>query len=270
MARKVACSGATASPLAPLSTSPAKSNEPLEAERRPPHPRSCPLANASPKLFPPSEYAVIRDSALMNRPHISLNFAISADGKISSSSGKASGWTSEADSQRLKLLRESADALLVGRGTLVADRMTLTAPQNPLRCVISRGGEFDPAHPLFQTPGGTIHLLGSEQPPTPIPGSSAHRGTLPAFITTLYRDLGVERLHCEGGGQLVHELAALDLIDEIHLTWAGHTLFGGRSAPGITGSPGAFLPESRHFELSHFEPRQEIGECFLSYRRVAG
>ena len=203
----------------------------------------------------------------MDRPHLSVNFAVSLDGKITSVGHRPSGWTSADDLARLKALRQDADALLVGRGTLEADRMTLTAPQNPLRCVVSRSGRFDPSHPLFHTPGGPIHLLGTRESPTGIPGTIAHRGPLLDFIENLHR-LGVRRLHCEGGGSLVRELAELDLVDEIHLTWAAHTVFGGREAPGLLGPPGDFLPASRSYELVHFEPHPHLAEAFLTYRRT--
>ena len=201
-------------------------------------------------------------------PSLSINLALSADGKISSPSGKASGWTSEADFARLKQLREKADALLVGRGTLESDRMTLRAPQNPLRCVVSRQGRFSSSHPLFQSQGGPIHLLGTETPPEPVGDATLHHSDLPTFLSELAAEHGVGHVHCEGGGQLIHELAALDLIDEIHLTWAGHTFFGGTKSPGATGLPGDFLPASRHLKLTHFEPREDLGECFLTYQRV--
>lgn len=204
----------------------------------------------------------------MTRPHISLNFAISADGKITSVAGKASGWTSEEDSQRLKKLREGADAIMVGRGTLEADRMTMSAPHQPLRCVVSRSGQFDTGHPLFHSEGGEIHLLAAEPVEIDASGITLHCGSLATFLETLHVHHEVARLHCEGGGELVRELAELDAIDEIHLTWAGHHLYGGRTAPGITGLPGDFLPASRQFELQHFEPREDLGECFLSYGRA--
>ncbi|MGL4402031.1 MAG: RibD family protein, partial [Luteolibacter sp.] len=98
----------------------------------------------------------------MALPRISTNLAISADGKISSSPPRPSGWTSRADHARLLELRGNADAILVGRGTLEADRMTLTVPGKlvqPLRCVVSRNGVLDPAHPIFTKQGGGIHLL---------------------------------------------------------------------------------------------------------------
>jgi riboflavin biosynthesis pyrimidine reductase len=144
--------------------------------------------------------------------------------------------------------------------------MTMKAPGDPWRCVVSRGGGFDPAHPLFHTPGGPVHLLVTEGGAPDIPGATVHTASLAAFLETLAVE-GIRRVHCEGGGQLVFALAELDAIDEIHLTWAGHTLFGGREAPTLSGVPGGFLPATREYELTAFEPRPESGECFLSYRR---
>lgn len=203
----------------------------------------------------------------MSRPTLSINFALSADGKISSAQKRPSGWTSKEDHARLLELRKNADALMVGRGTLEKDRMTMKAPHHPLRCVVSRGGDFDPEHPLFHTPGGPIHLLATAGKCREIAGAILHHGSLEHFLTEL-ADLGVRHVHCEGGGELVFALLEHDLVDEIHLTWAGHKLFGGREAPTISGVPGEFLPASRQFELTEFDPRPEIGECFLSYRRV--
>ncbi len=202
----------------------------------------------------------------MPRPFLSINLALSADGKISSAARSPSGWTSAEDHERLRGLRKGADALLVGRGTLEADRMTMTAPENPWRCVVSRTGRFDPTHPLFHAPGGPVHLLATEGEPAAIPGTTTHRGSLADFLEELAA-AGIRHAHCEGGGELIRALAELDAIDEIHLTWAGHTLFGGREAPTATGIPADFLPASRGYELMEFDPRPAAGECFLSYRR---
>ncbi len=202
----------------------------------------------------------------MIRPLVSINLALSADGKISSVAKRPSGWTSKDDHARLLELRKGADALLVGRGTLENDRMTMKTPGDPLRCVVSRGGNFDPGHPLFHTQGGAIHLLVTEGDAPEIDGATVHTGSLATFLET-QAGLGVRRIHCEGGGELVFALSELDAIDEIHLTWAGHTLFGGREAPTLSGIPGNFLPASREYELTEFDPRPETGECFLSYRR---
>lgn len=204
----------------------------------------------------------------MQRPRVSTNLAISADGKISSVRRIASGWTSRKDHARLLALRENADALLIGRGTLEADRMTLTSPGNPLRCIVSRSGVMDADHPVFKKSGGAIHLLVTgEFTGRKIPGVTVHRNSLTEFLGILARDFHVGHLHCEGGGQLVHALAEMDAIDEFHMTLAGHTLFGGLGAPTATGMPGDFLPKSVEFRVSHFEPMTDEGECFLSYTR---
>lgn len=208
----------------------------------------------------------------MPRPWVSTNLAVSADGKISSVTRLPASWTSAADHARLLELRGSADALLIGRGTLETDRMTLTVPTKtvqPLRCIVSRSGAVSPDHPVFRTPGGSIHLLATESPNHP-PGLPAtlHHQSLADFLQTLASSHGVKHLHCEGGGILIGALARLDAIDEFHLTLAGHTLFGGLSAPTATGLPEGFLPQSRDFEISRFDPSRETGECFLTYRRL--
>ncbi len=210
------------------------------------------------------------EAEAMEKPWISVNFAISADGKISSVTRRPSGWTSQADHQRLLELRNGVDALLVGKGTLVADAMTMTVPGNgkqPLRCIISRSGELDREHPVFLKPGGEIHFCVAGDGVVDAPGATVHRGSLEEFLKTLATELAVHHLHCEGGGELVSELMALDAIDEFHLTLAGHTLFGGADAPTVAGLPGRFPGMSLDFEISRFQPVTETGECFLSYRR---
>lgn len=208
----------------------------------------------------------------MARPWISCNLAVSADGKISSAGHRPSTWTSARDHERLLTLRRPAQALLVGRGTLETDQMTLTVPGNalqPLRCIVSRHGKLSPSHPVFQRAGGEIHLLVTETPELQEPiAATIHQDTLEGFLKTLHAAYHVRHLHCEGGGQLIRSLAEIDAIDEFHLTLAGHTLLGGYRSPTASGLPGDFLSASRTFELSHFEPVADTGECFLSYRRV--
>jgi riboflavin biosynthesis pyrimidine reductase len=208
----------------------------------------------------------------MQRPWISTNLAISGDGKISSFPPQPSGWTSAADHARLLELRANADALLVGRGTLEADRMTMTVPgksRQPLRCIVSQQGEINPGHPVFSKPGGAIHLLVTGDSVGPVASEiTVHRQSLRGFLHTLASEYRIQRLHCEGGGKLIRALAELDVIDEFHLTLAGHILFGGIQAATATGVPAGFLPNSLDFRLTHFEPQPLTGECFLTYKRA--
>ena len=214
----------------------------------------------------------------MTRPTVLINFAITADGKVSTVNRDPARFTSKLDLERLLEIRGRADALLVSRATLEADNMSMSIPaelhppRQPLRCIASRSGSFDLTHKAFHSPGGALHLLATEAPedydasPYEAAGTIVHRTSLQEFLHTLTEHHGVDTLLCEGGGTLVRALAALDAIDEVHLTWAGHTLFGGAQAPTITGSPGEHLPTSLEFELTHFEPLPN-GECFLSYHR---
>jgi len=207
--------------------------------------------------------------------NIILNFAISADGKIGTKQKDASKFTSQKDLERLWAIRMRADALMVGRGTLEADHMSMTIPEHchpdrqPLRLIISRQGQFDLSHKVFHTPhGGAIHLLGTEQAPSAeLEGVTTHHQSLASFLTHCEQQLGIQTLLCEGGGELVRSLAELGVISEINLTIAGHTLIGGAEAPGILGNVMSHLPASQHFQITHFEPL-ETGECFLTYQRV--
>jgi riboflavin-specific deaminase-like protein len=206
----------------------------------------------------------------MPRPWISCNLAVSADGKITSTQKQSSTWTSAADHARLISLRQKADALMIGRGTLDADRMSLTVPgksPQPLRCVVSQHGNLSPEHPVFHTPGGAIHILTTDGGnPNPQLPATFHHLSLMEFLKTLSKTHGVNHLHCEGGGQLIRSLAEMDAIDEFHITLAGHTIWGGQKAPTATGLLETFLPQARSLEISHFEPHPESGECFLSFR----
>ncbi len=218
--------------------------------------------------------------------YISANIAMSADAKISTRSYTPARFTSQRDSQRLLELRKDKDALLVGRGTLLADTMTMRVPdqsQQPLRCIVSRSSPIPSDHPILQSKGGLILLCHTEaKTPTERTGMTDttnnsltrettlqhYSGSLPAFLHHLEDQHGVKTLHCEGGGMLLKSLLALDLLDELHLTLAAHTLFGGKEAPTLTGQIGDYLATSQHFILSHFEPTSD-SECFLTYQKTS-
>ena len=152
--------------------------------------------------------------------------------------------------------------------------MTMTVPgkfPQPLRCIVSQQGKINPAHPIFSKTGGAIHLLmtGDSAVVSPSPSPMiVHRQPLREFLHTLASEHQIQQLHCEGGGQLIRALAELDVIDDFHLTLAGHTLFGGLQAATATGIPAGFLPNSLNFRLTHFAPQSLTGECFLTYTRL--
>lgn len=197
-----------------------------------------------------------------------LNFALSADGKISTRKKTPAHFTSKRDLDRLHEIRERADAILIGRGTLEADQMTMrskNAPQ-PLRAIISKSGQFDHHHPIFQSEGGNLHLIITDGEGNSPKNTTTHHCSLAEWLDWLSEQPGIDTLLCEGGGQLAHALFELDCVDELNLTLAAHSVFGGKNAPTLTGESSAFLAESTSYELQSIE---EAGpeEFFLRYHK---
>ncbi len=212
------------------------------------------------------------------------------DGRISTRNRTPSLFSSPRDKARLLELRAGADAVMVGRATVENDRMTLGLPdaqlrrqrlergqsEYPLRVVVSASGELSPSLPLLQAEGlGPLHLFSTQAMPEATRAALTDRATLhlapqavdlPAILTTLKRDHGVERLLCEGGPTLLRALLELGLIDELNLTLCP-LLFGGEAAPTLTGAADApFLEPTRTFRLDTCESG-EAGEWFLRYQR---
>jgi 2,5-diamino-6-(ribosylamino)-4(3H)-pyrimidinone 5'-phosphate reductase len=69
----------------------------------------------------------------MNRPHVLINVAMAADGKIDSITRKGAQLSSIADKARVDRLRADVDAILVGGRTLLAEDPRLTVKSLALR-----------------------------------------------------------------------------------------------------------------------------------------
>src|SRR5256885_589326 len=83
------------------------------------------------------------------------------------------------------------------------------------------------------------------------------------MLQQLRRDYGVRTVACEGGATLFRALLEHDLVDQLNLTIAPY-LFGGATAPTLTGLSKDFLPRSVRCTLT--EMRTVGEECFLTYR----
>ena len=71
------------------------------------------------------------------RPRVTVNCAMTADGKLASRTRKQLRISSREDMERVKSLRASSDAILVGVGTILADDPHLTVKgflQRRTRC----------------------------------------------------------------------------------------------------------------------------------------
>ena len=227
---------------------------------------------------------------LRTRPRVTVHFAVTVDGKVSTPSHTPALFTSARDKKRLLVVRSENDAIMVASGTLQIDRMSLGLPdqvlrnerlrrgasEEPLRVIVSGSGEISLDLPIFRSPGSPIVLYTTSrishlkrvqlEHKVSIYEAGKEQIDLQYVMRHLFSRYSVRTVVCEGGPTLVRSLAQVDLIDRIVLTIAAK-LFGGRSAPTLTGLPGDFLPSSRHFKLVN----SEIGdnEFYLTYEHEA-
>ncbi|MEO7317461.1 MAG: dihydrofolate reductase family protein [Chthoniobacteraceae bacterium] len=223
------------------------------------------------------------------RPFVTVNFAITWDGRVSTRKLTPADFTSKRDKQRLSEIRATGDAVLVGASTLATDRMTMgisdpalraarvakRQPPYPLRVIVSNSGRISPALRVFEKDFSPILIFTTQKMPRAVRAallcladlyvSPGERVDLPAMLATLRAEYRVKRLVCEGGPRLLRSLLAENLVDEIHFTLAPR-IFGGLRAPTLTGLPGDFLPRSTRCTLR--EMKVVNGECFLRYRVV--
>ena len=223
----------------------------------------------------------------MNRPRVIANFAITADGKVSTRNHTPTGFTRPADKRRLLEIRALGDALLVGAGTVAADTMSMGLsaadlrdqrkarglPPEPLRVIVTNRGRLDPQGKVFQTDGANRVIFSTRRMPEKIRARLAPLSDLwlfneesvdlPTALHILRRDYHVRTLVCEGGPTLFRSLLEIEAVDELRLTWAS-VVFGGASAPTLTGQPGAFLPRTLSARLLKMESVED--ECYLTYR----
>jgi riboflavin-specific deaminase-like protein len=221
------------------------------------------------------------------RPRIVANFAITADGKVSTRNRTPSGFTSPEDKRRFREIRSRGDAILVGAGTAAADHMTMglsdpalrqartargQSPE-PLRVVVSNSGRLDPKLQIFSYPTSPLLVFSTARMPQATRTRLAplcdlwlfeeNEVDLPATLAILRKDYKVRHLVCEGGPTLFRSLAELGALDELYLTWAP-VIFGGRDAPTLTGLSGDFFPEPVHSQLRKIDI---VGsEAYLHYR----
>jgi riboflavin-specific deaminase-like protein len=215
------------------------------------------------------------------------NFALTADGKVSTRNFTATGFTSRADKRRLQEIRCLGDALLAGARTISTDQMSMRIsasslrerrraiglPAEPLRVIVSNSGEIDPHWTVFRTAGSQVIAFSTQRMPGNLRASIARladlwifdsgKVDLAAMLRILRSHYRVRTVVCEGGPTLFRALLEIGAVDELRLTWTP-LIFGGARAPTLTGIPGTFLPQTIRCRLK--EMQINGSECFLTYR----
>ncbi len=232
-----------------------------------------------------------RSGARAPLPHVIVNMAMTADGKIATANRAVRSFGSRRDHDHLLDLRATADAVLCGASTAGDSDITLgPGPEHfrrkrlrrglaefNLRVVVSGSGRLDPRADLFRHRFSPIIVLASRsasrarlQRLRAVADEVAVFGGKDTDLRTALQWLrgrwGVSRLVCEGGGELNDAMFRSGLVNELHLTVCPK-IFGGRKAPTVAdGSGFARLVEAARLQLrSH---RRAGKEMFLIYEVV--
>ncbi|PYI93907.1 MAG: hypothetical protein DME97_03275 [Verrucomicrobia bacterium] len=251
-------------------------------------PRSEGRASARPKSFrAPRHNKDVRKHVPPKRPFVAVTFAMTVDGKITTKNFTPVDFTSREDKTHLFRQRALGDAVLIGHSTLKHDNVRLGLPDPkmreariargqtpyPLRVIVSNEGRIDPSLKIFQTDISPIVIFSTVRMPKRYQDALRKKATLHLsdarsvdlawMLQQLRRDYGVRTVACEGGATLFRALLEHDLVDQLNLTIAPY-LFGGATAPTLTGLSKDFLPRSVRCTLT--EMRTVGEECFLTYR----
>lgn len=224
----------------------------------------------------------------MRCPSVEANFAVTVDGKVSTRGYAPTGFTSERDRRRLLEIRARGDALIVGRGTLEKDNMTMRLPQRslrerrlregltaePLRVIFSNRGDLRREMKVFRTPGAPIVVFTTRAMPPGTRGwlerladvrvePRGHAVDLRRALQVLAEDYRVRVAVCEGGPSLLAGIVGEGLLSKLHVTWAP-LVFGGAEAPTLLGpAASSLLKHSVPLRLESF--RVEGGEAYATY-----
>jgi riboflavin-specific deaminase-like protein len=220
------------------------------------------------------------------RPFVVATFAMTADGKVTTKNLEPVNFTSREDKLHLFRQRALGDAVLLGHTSLKRDNVRLGLPVEmqetrakrgqsrcPLRVIVSNEGRIDHRLKIFQSDVSPVIIFSSKRMPQKYQKALQRKATLhlskarhvdlAGMLETLRKNYKVRTVACEGGPTLFRSLLEQGLIDQLNLTIAPY-MFGGATAPTLTGVSKEFLPTSVHCSL--IDVRTIGNECFLTYR----
>jgi riboflavin biosynthesis pyrimidine reductase len=218
---------------------------PSEARHRRVLRRAHPLPNGDVTVL--EAYDVERRRHPDGRPWVGVSMVSSLDGSTVVR-GRSAALSSDNDAAVLHTLRDLADVLLVGAGTLRAEGYGPPLKAGQRIGVVSSRGDVDTTLPVFANGAGFL-VVPEDAPESDVDTVRAGVGQVDlaaalAAITTLVPDVGF--VQAEGGPRLNAALAAVDVIDELDLTISPR-LVGGDGPRVTTDAPDL----SSHFDLAH-------------------
>jgi riboflavin biosynthesis pyrimidine reductase len=248
------------------------------------------------RLLPPGDPATVdqiiedlgvreRGADVSRRPYVMLNMVSTADGRVTLA-GRSGSLGNRADSVLFHGLRGVVDAVMVGAGTVKAERYGPIVPQEsrrlqrrerglrdePLACVVSGRLSLPVDIPLLTDPASSVVMVTLSNASLPPSGAQIDyvrterdgMVDLPAALSELHGRFGVRTLLCEGGPHLNSQLLAAGLVDELFLSLS----------PKLAGDQADGLPPLRVVAGADFDPpielelrgaRESGSQLFLSY-----
>jgi len=209
----------------------------------------------------------------MPRPHVIVNLAMSADGKLSTRERRQVKISGKEDFSRVDALKAGCDAIIVGIGTVTADDPSLTVKSkdliasrrargledHPVRVVVDCKARTPLDASIFRKGSGTMVIACCEDADPErcraLSGVAhviaAGKGSvdLVAVLSQLY-DMGIRRIMVEGGGTLIGSFFEGNLVDE-YITFIGNMIIGGKEAPTPSDGRG-FIREDTFPSLTLF------------------
>jgi riboflavin biosynthesis pyrimidine reductase len=193
-----------------------------------------------------------RPALAQGRVRVILNMVSTIDGRASLQ-GRSGPISSQPDRELFHALRLAVDAVLVGAGTVRAERygriirqasdrelrVERGLTQEPLACVVSGRLDLDASVPLLADPEARVAMLTSSAeslPPVPAhvdyvrePGVDGV--DLARALAVVHERFSVHTVLCEGGPHLARRLFADGILDELLLSLAP-VAAGGEPAAG--------------------------------------
>ncbi len=183
------------------------------------------------------------------RPFVTLKAALSLDGKLATKTGDSQWITGEAARKKAHYLRGLHDAIIIGKGTLLADNPTLNVrygftPKMPHRLLLINdfeglSREVIQSYQLFDTsiaPTTILYREGAEVPQSISAECEAKavklvslKESTPEEVLTFCADAGLMSLFIEGGAGLYNSFINADCVDRYSLFY-GPKLIGSNQA----------------------------------------
>jgi diaminohydroxyphosphoribosylaminopyrimidine deaminase/5-amino-6-(5-phosphoribosylamino)uracil reductase len=180
---------------------------------------------------------------LLNRPHVTLKLALSADGKVGLAGRRPVAISGEAARNRVFQMRAETDAILVGIGTVLADNPQLTCrlpgmlARSPVRVALDAALRVPMATSVVATARDTPTWVFASNKASPLAAEILEQKGCKVFraddvkgrldladvLKTLAGE-GITRLMVEGGPTVAAAFAAADLVDELVLLHGGKTI----------------------------------------------